>query len=80
MLAGLLTFFLKGALPISIGSLGVGEWSAMICYRGLGVEPSVAVASSLLLFVINVFVPSLIGLPFIGSLRVPRFGKAQATA
>jgi len=80
MLAGLLTFFLKGALPISIGSLGVGEWSAMICYRGLGVEPSVAVASSLLLFVINVFVPSLIGLPFISSLRVPRFGKAQATA
>jgi uncharacterized membrane protein YbhN (UPF0104 family) len=80
MLAGLLTFFLKGALPISIGSLGVGEWSAMICYRGLGVEPSVAVASSLLLFVINVFVPSLIGLPFVGSLRLPRLSKAQATA
>lgn len=80
MLTGLLTFFLKGALPISIGSLGVGEWSAMLCYRGLGVEPSVAVASSLLLFVINVFIPSLIGLPFIGSLRMPRFSKAQAAA
>jgi uncharacterized protein (TIRG00374 family) len=80
MLAGLLTFFLKGALPISIGSLGVGEWFAMICYRGLGVAPSAAVASSLLLFVINVFVPSVIGLPFIGSLRLPRLGKARAAA
>jgi uncharacterized protein (TIRG00374 family) len=80
MLAGLLTFFLKGALPVSIGSLGVGEWSAVICYRGLGVEPSAAVASSLLLFVINVFIPSLIGLPFVGRLRMPRFNGTKATA
>jgi uncharacterized protein (TIRG00374 family) len=78
MLAGLLTFFLKGALPISIGSLGVGEWSAIVCYHGLGVDSSVAVASSLLLFVINVFIPSMIGLPFIGSLRMPQFTKANA--
>ena len=69
MLAGLLTFFLKGALPISVGSLGVGEWTAIYCFRGLGVEPSVSVAASLVLFTLNVFVPSLIGLPFINSLR-----------
>lgn len=80
LLAGLLTFFLKGALPISFGSLGVGEWTAMICFRGLGVEPSVAVASSLLLFVINVFVPSMIGLPFITSLRMPRLSRVETTA
>jgi uncharacterized membrane protein YbhN (UPF0104 family) len=79
MLAAVLTFFLKGALPISIGSLGIGEWTAMYCFKGLGVDSSVAVAASLLLFTINVFVPSLIGLPFISSLRVPRFTKAGIT-
>lgn len=79
MLTGLMTFFLKGALPISIGSLGVGEWSAIVCYHGLGVDSSVAVASSLLLFVINVFIPSMIGLPFISSLRIPRLTKVNLT-
>ena len=80
MLAGLLTFFLKGAIPISIGSLGIGEWSAIVCYQGLGVDSSIAVASSLMLFVINVFIPSMIGLPFLSSLRMPRLTKANATA
>lgn len=69
ILAALLTFFVKGAIPISIGSLGVGEWMAVFCFRGLGVEPSVAVAASLLLFMINVFIPSLVGLQFLGTLR-----------
>lgn len=81
MLAALLTFFLKGALPISIGSLGVGEWTAIYCFKGLGVQPSVSVAASLLLFTINVFIPSLIGLPFITSLRgLPRSKTKVETA
>ncbi|MBU0508518.1 flippase-like domain-containing protein [bacterium] len=80
MLAGVLTFFIKGALPISLGSLGVGEWTAVYCFQGLGAEPSVAVAASLLLFTINVFIPSLIGLPFIHSLRVPEWPKAGVAA
>lgn len=71
MLAVLLNFFLKGNIPISIGNIGVGEWTAMICLAGLGVEASVAVAASLLLFFINVFIPSIIGLPYLTSLRVP---------
>jgi len=77
MLAALLTFFLKGAIPISVGSLGVGEWAAVFCLGGLGVMPSVAVASSLLLFTLNVFIPSLIGLPFIGTLRIPHLSKSH---
>jgi uncharacterized protein (TIRG00374 family) len=80
MLAGLLTFFLKGMLPITIGSLGIGEWVAVYCFRGLGVEPSVAVAASLFLFVINVFIPSLIGLPFVFSLRMPAFRRETAAS
>jgi uncharacterized protein (TIRG00374 family) len=71
MLAANLTFFLKGALPFTIGSLGIGEWVAIQCFNGLGVAASVSVTASLLLFFINVFVPSLIGLPFIFALRMP---------
>ncbi len=78
MLTALLTFFLKGALPISIGSLGVGEWTAVYCFRGLGVEPSVAVAASLVLFTLNVFLPSLIGLPFIHRLRAVPWSKSSS--
>jgi uncharacterized protein (TIRG00374 family) len=77
MLAALLTFFIKGALPITIGSLGIGEWTAVYCFKGLGIEPSVAVAASLLLFVLNVFIPSLIGLPFVNSLRIPSFSRSE---
>lgn len=80
MLAGLLTFFIKGALPISLGSLGVGEWTSIYCFQGLGVEPSAAVAASLLLFTINVFIPSLIGLPFIQYLRTPNWPKPKVAA
>jgi uncharacterized protein (TIRG00374 family) len=80
MFAALLTFFLKGMLPITIGNLGIGEWVAVYCFRGLGVEPSVAVAASLLLFFINVFIPSLIGLPFVFSLRVPALNRETATS
>lgn len=80
MLAVLLNFFLKGNLPISIGNIGVGEWTAMICLAGLGVEPSVAVAASLLLFFINVFIPSIIGLPYLTSLRVPPSLKRKSSA
>ncbi|RQV98287.1 UPF0104 family protein [bacterium] len=78
MLAVLLNFFLKGNIPISIGNIGVGEWTAMICLAGLGVEASIAVAASLLLFFINVFIPSLIGLPYLTSLRVPPSLKRQS--
>jgi uncharacterized membrane protein YbhN (UPF0104 family) len=78
MLAVLLNFFLKGNIPISIGNIGVGEWTAMICLAGLGVEASVAVAASLLLFFINVFIPSLIGLPYLSSLRIPPSLKRRA--
>jgi uncharacterized membrane protein YbhN (UPF0104 family) len=79
MLAGLLSFFLKGSMPIAVGNLGVGEWTAVVCLAGLGVSPSVAVAASLLLFTLNVFIPGLIGLPFVSSLRTPNLSLAGHT-
>jgi len=64
MLAVQLNFFLKGNLPLTLGSLGVGEWTALICLRGLGVPDAQAVAASLILFAVNVAVPALIGMRY----------------
>ncbi len=76
MLAVLLTFFLKGALPITIAALGIGEWSAVVILSGLGIAPSIAVAASLATFFLNVFLPGLAGLPYLQALRIPRFWRA----
>ncbi len=75
MMAALLTFFLKGNIPLGIGNLGVGEWTAVICLSGFGVAAPTAVAASLMLFVINVFLPGLAGLPFMSSLRMPNWNE-----
>ncbi len=80
MLAGVLNFFLKGNIPIAIGNLGVGEWTAVICLAGLGVNAETAVAASLLLFCINIAIPGLIGLPFVSTLRAPEFRAAKGVA
>lgn len=65
LLAIHLNFFLKGNIPLTIGNLGVGEWTALLCLRGLGVPDTQAVAASLLLYSMNVAVPALIGVRFI---------------
>lgn len=69
LLAGLLAvhlnFFLKGNIPLTLGNLGVGEWTALLCLRGLGVPDTQAVAASLILFSLNVAIPALIGARYI---------------
>ncbi len=65
MLAVQLNFFLKGNIPLTLGNIGVGEWTALLCLRGLGVADSHAVAASLMLFTLNVALPAGIGLLFI---------------
>lgn len=72
LMAALLTLFIKGMLPFTMGSLGIGEWSAMICFQGLAVPAPDAVATSLIVFSINVLIPSLIGIPFLTSLKLPQ--------
>lgn len=65
LLAIHLNFFLKGNIPLTLGNLGVGEWTALLCLRGLGVPDAMAVTASLMLFSLNVAVPALIGVKFI---------------
>lgn len=62
LLAVQLNFFLKGNIPLTLGNLGIGEWTALLCLRGLGVPDAQAIAASLTLFALNVALPSGIGL------------------
>jgi uncharacterized membrane protein YbhN (UPF0104 family) len=65
-------FFFKANLPFSIAGLGIGEWTAILCLAGIGVAAASAVASSLVLFAINVLAPALLGIPFVPALKLRR--------
>jgi uncharacterized protein (TIRG00374 family) len=57
--------FLKSLVPISLGDLGIREASSIYFYGLRGIASTTALNASLLLFVINILLPSLIGLIFI---------------
>jgi uncharacterized membrane protein YbhN (UPF0104 family) len=59
------TFFVKSALPITIGDLGVREGVAIYIFSRLGVAPTFAFNASVVLFIINLVLPSLVGLHLI---------------
>ena len=65
---GLLGFaammFLKALVPISLGDLGIREASSVYFYSLRGIANTTSLSASLLLFVINVLLPSLLGLIF----------------
>ncbi|MCB2198024.1 flippase-like domain-containing protein [bacterium] len=54
--------FVKSALPISLGSLGVGEWAAVSFYVRYGLAETTGFSASLMLFATNVLLPGLLGL------------------
>ena len=54
----------KALFPISLGDLGVREAGSVYFYSFLGIEPSTALSAALLLFLINVFAPSVVGIVF----------------
>jgi len=54
--------FVKTALPISLGSLGVGEWAAVSFYQRYGIADTTGFSASLILFGLNVLLPGLAGL------------------
>jgi uncharacterized protein (TIRG00374 family) len=64
------TIFVKTILPISIGDLGIREGASVYFFMKFNVEKTTAFNSSLLLFGINVLVPTLIGLLFIPRMRL----------
>lgn len=54
--------FVKTTLPVSLGSLGVGEWAAVSFYARYGIADTTGFSASLMLFVMNVLLPALAGL------------------
>lgn len=60
--------FTKTLLPISLADIGIREAGSVYFYGKLGIPESAALNASLLLFTINILLPSIIGLFFL-----PRF-------
>ena len=56
------TLIVKSMLPISLGDLGIRESAAVFFFGKIGVKSATAFNASILLFMINVLIPSLIGL------------------
>lgn len=63
-----LVFLAKSIIP-TLFDLGVREYSAFYFFSALGLNYTLAVQASLLLWVINVFVPAILGMFFIFSLK-----------
>jgi uncharacterized protein (TIRG00374 family) len=60
--------FVKSLLPISLGDLGVREATSVYFFSLCGVAHSTSLSASLLLFTINILLPSALGLLFIPKL------------
>jgi len=56
------TMIVKSMLPISIGDLGIRESAAIFFLGRIGLHESTAFNASILLFLINLLIPSLVGL------------------
>jgi uncharacterized protein (TIRG00374 family) len=57
--------FVKSLVPISLGDLGIREAGSVYFYAIRGIAAATALNAALLLFTINILVPSLVGLFFI---------------
>jgi len=62
--------FVKSLLPISIGDLGIREAGSIYFFSVYGISQAAALNASLLLFLINVFIPSVIGIYFIRNQQI----------
>ncbi len=65
--------FVKSLLPISIGDLGIREAGSIYFFAAYGISQAAALNASLLLFLINIFIPSLIGTYFIRHQQLSTF-------
>ncbi len=62
LLAVAATFLAKTLLPISFGDLGVRETAAIYFFSQLGITRAAAFNASFILFIINILIPSTIGM------------------
>lgn len=69
--------FTKSAIPIAIGDLGLDQLVAVQFFGQFGVTAEAAFNASLLLFSINVLIPALAGLLFVGRLPIGNRQRPQ---
>jgi uncharacterized membrane protein YbhN (UPF0104 family) len=69
--------FVKSLLPISIGDLGIREAGSIFFFSAYGISQAAALNASLLLFFINIFIPSIIGIYFIRHQQLSIFKLMQ---
>jgi len=65
-----MVFVIKVLLPITLIDLGMREFASITLFARIGVEQAGALNASFLLFLIDVAVPGLIGLAFLGTTRI----------
>ena len=56
------TFIVKSMLPISLGDLGIRESAAVFFLGKIGISKTSAFNASILIFTINILIPSIVGL------------------
>ena len=64
--------FTKTLFPITFGELGIREAAMIYYFNHLGVSEVASVAAALLMFALNVFLPSLVGAIFLRRLKIGR--------
>jgi uncharacterized membrane protein YbhN (UPF0104 family) len=67
--------FAKTALPIAIADLGVDQLVAVQFFGQFGASPEAAFNASILMFAMNVLIPALIGVLFIGRIQINKRKK-----
>jgi len=69
--------FVKSLLPISIGDLGIREAGSIYFFSIYNISQAAALNASLLLFFINIFIPSLAGIYFLRHQQISAFKFVQ---
>ena len=67
--------FAKTALPIAIADLGVDQLVAVQFFGQFGASPEAAFNASILMFAMNVLIPALVGVLFVGRLQIDKRKK-----
>jgi uncharacterized protein (TIRG00374 family) len=57
--------FVKSCIPISLGDLGIREAGSILFFSTFGISQAAALNASLLLFVVNILIPSIGGMLFL---------------
>jgi len=72
-----LVFFFKTIFPVSLADLGVRETAAVLFLGGLGVGKIHAFEASLLLFSVNILLPSVLGLALLPNVSLFQVRKCE---